>query len=531
MFDGNFHRDAALEILQCSFLSLATLIDKSLLRRISPERYELHELLRQFAKEKLPPVVVEQGWEPLGLVSRFVSYYLGRMGVKAADLKRNDVSARIQELREDYKNVHQAWRWMIQSGETNQITAYLDNFVDYHLTCSMPSEGIEAIRWATGYLGDHPARDQQRVEIMLDIAQARMLTVQWKRDAVLQLARRASEQATQIGETRFEMQALTLLGWALEGKGDYAQAMTCLQQALAYYRQQDDREMQARTLLRTGTIFWRLNQPQQARARYQEAHDLFKALNDPVGQASSLQGLGLVFAQQWQYTQALACYHQAYDLDRAAGQKAGMVALLGNMGSIYGRTSEYARAISLYQEALEIEEELGNLGRSGLWLSNMGEMYLQLDDLEKAGEHLERGIAALRADGDLQDLVRVLILQAELSLRLNDLEAVETTVAEAMQLATRLGAENFLFAGRVLRARLSAAHQDVAHALKQLSELLDADRSEEEQAELYFRMWELDRDEEKRQNAMVLYAALSERFPDMVYHQRLKAMENQPDAP
>jgi tetratricopeptide (TPR) repeat protein len=232
----------------------------------------------------------------------------------------------------------------------------------------LPSDGIESVRWAADYLegarkyGREPDPDYLRVESQLRIALARLLTVQWKHEEVLRLARQASDLAAQVGETQLEMQALTLLGWALEGQGDYPQAMVNLQRALAYYRQHGNLEMQARTLMRTGTIFWRQAETLQALANYQEAFDLFRVLNNPAGMAGSLTGLGNVYSQQWQFSQALDCYRQAYDLDRAADRKAGMVTHLGNMGVIYGSIGDYPQALSAYQEALQIEEELGNRG-------------------------------------------------------------------------------------------------------------------------------------------------------------------------
>ena len=53
VFRGGFTRQAALQVMGCSLRDLMSLTDKSLLQRDWGGRYQLHELLRQYAWEKL----------------------------------------------------------------------------------------------------------------------------------------------------------------------------------------------------------------------------------------------------------------------------------------------------------------------------------------------------------------------------------------------------------------------------------------------------------------------------------------------
>ncbi len=56
IFPQHFSREAAQGIAHCTLLTLSELTDKSLLRRTTEGRYELHPLLRQFAAERLAAV-------------------------------------------------------------------------------------------------------------------------------------------------------------------------------------------------------------------------------------------------------------------------------------------------------------------------------------------------------------------------------------------------------------------------------------------------------------------------------------------
>ena len=53
VFRGGFIRETAQKVASASLGNLMGLIDKSFLQRTSTGRFEIHELLRQFAAKKL----------------------------------------------------------------------------------------------------------------------------------------------------------------------------------------------------------------------------------------------------------------------------------------------------------------------------------------------------------------------------------------------------------------------------------------------------------------------------------------------
>jgi predicted ATPase len=59
LFKGGFQRKAAQAIAKTGLQTLASLMDKSLLRLMPSGRYQVHEVLRQFATEKF---LTEADW-------------------------------------------------------------------------------------------------------------------------------------------------------------------------------------------------------------------------------------------------------------------------------------------------------------------------------------------------------------------------------------------------------------------------------------------------------------------------------------
>jgi predicted ATPase len=51
IFQGGFRREAAEQVAEATLSVLSTLVTKSLIRRNGDGRYDLHELIRQFAAE------------------------------------------------------------------------------------------------------------------------------------------------------------------------------------------------------------------------------------------------------------------------------------------------------------------------------------------------------------------------------------------------------------------------------------------------------------------------------------------------
>ena len=75
VFRGSFSADAAAQIAAATVSDLSALVTRSLLRYLPGDRYQLHELLRQFAAEKLAvqPDEVDFGFSPTRQLLRRLS--------------------------------------------------------------------------------------------------------------------------------------------------------------------------------------------------------------------------------------------------------------------------------------------------------------------------------------------------------------------------------------------------------------------------------------------------------------------------
>jgi predicted ATPase len=109
---GGLTVEAAEAITGASLRTLTALVDRSLVWQVLPAgRLELHELLRQFARDKL-----EQAGASSAVHRRHSAYFLDllcRLGQDALGGDRQLTA--VQTLAADIDNIRLAWRWAIEN--------------------------------------------------------------------------------------------------------------------------------------------------------------------------------------------------------------------------------------------------------------------------------------------------------------------------------------------------------------------------------------------------------------------------------
>lgn len=111
IFVGGFTRDAAIHVVKATVTDLMTLSDRSLIRRKDTAGFTMHELLRQFAREKL-----EHSPEELAMIRRehcgyFLSY-IKKQGPMMHGLSHIEI---LNAFGESYNNIRLAWEYAMDN--------------------------------------------------------------------------------------------------------------------------------------------------------------------------------------------------------------------------------------------------------------------------------------------------------------------------------------------------------------------------------------------------------------------------------
>ena len=108
VFRGGFTQEAAQEVAQATPLLLAALIDKSLLRRNPAGRYDLHELVRQYAHEQL----VASDALP-ATHAGYTRYFLNLSEAASAGLGGSQPSVWMARMEGEIDNLRAVLHWLI----------------------------------------------------------------------------------------------------------------------------------------------------------------------------------------------------------------------------------------------------------------------------------------------------------------------------------------------------------------------------------------------------------------------------------
>lgn len=113
IFHGDFDRRAAQAVAETSPRILLALVRKSWLQRSNGERYQIHELLRQYAGEKLheDPVAHEKCRQRHG------AYFATWLGGLNQQMRGPGLQEAFAAIAADFDNIRAAWHWLVKQGE------------------------------------------------------------------------------------------------------------------------------------------------------------------------------------------------------------------------------------------------------------------------------------------------------------------------------------------------------------------------------------------------------------------------------
>ena len=166
VFHGGFDDQAAQQAAGASLVLLAGLVDKSLVRWQAGGRYQIHELLRQYAEEELAAAPDELR----AARDAHCRYYTDFLHTRRGDLSGGRQQEAAAEIEAEIDNIRAAWQWALESDNVEAILRagqWLGLFNQYR---SRYREGITLFEQAVRTFEDgSPTPNRQHVLILLHV--------------------------------------------------------------------------------------------------------------------------------------------------------------------------------------------------------------------------------------------------------------------------------------------------------------------------------------------------------------------------
>jgi tetratricopeptide (TPR) repeat protein len=209
------------------------------------------------------------------------------------------------------------------------------------------------------------------------------------------------DSARRLGDLLAEDVHLGNLGTAYRSLGEYRRSIECHEQALLIDRSIGDKRGEGQDLGSLGTAYLFLGEYRRAIEYHEQYLQIARELGDRRGEGIALGGLGNAYSALGEHHRAIEYHEQRLQIARELGNRLGEGNALGDLGAAYGRLGEYRRAINYYEQQLPIAREIGDRKGAGTGLGNLGNAYLSLGEYRRAIDCQEQCLRIAREIGGL----------------------------------------------------------------------------------------------------------------------------------
>jgi DNA-binding SARP family transcriptional activator len=429
VFRGGFDGEAARQVVGASPRELLALVDQSLLQLAAPGRYVIHELLRQYAEERLASGTKVQTplcSVPGAIVSNLQSqardqhsaYFCAALQRWAADLRGARQQAALAEMDVEIANARVAWDRVVKQGQATRMAQAIDGLCNFFKWYGCYEEGALVCQTAAERLsGARPPPGVSTDEFRRALAKA----LAWqgvfryllgRNDQADELLRQSltflgkpglAEQEPVLGTLDDVRPEKAFATWHL-GKVmlhvDRAQARPLYEQSLATYRTLDDRWGMANVLEDLGWAACYAGDYGLARQLGEQDLALRRALDDQRGVSRSLRYLSIIAHRQGRLEEAENLIRESCAIPLARQSQAERADRFSGSGWIWMMLGHFLEGHSWLEESVSIWNDLG-VANMGAYMSiPLGFAKIHLGQYEEGGALAQTGFDAARQAGD-----------------------------------------------------------------------------------------------------------------------------------
>ncbi|MDF1519162.1 MAG: BTAD domain-containing putative transcriptional regulator [Brevefilum sp.] len=459
IFRGGFTREAAERIVGISLRQLVKFVNRSILNRTPEDRFEIHELLRQYGFEKLQANLVSYQ----NLITRYAEYYSRKMGGWQEDLKTGKLRQAMIKISDDFENIRHAWEVALHFERLDLIETSLGGLILYFDYSFRDDEGLALFEMAAKNISDETRQGVRILSLLTGY-------LVW-----LNLSLGNYEQ----GEKKFR-ESLTLMHRVepIQTREEkYAQAFHLFLKGI-YNRFHGDLSVFKKLFLQSINLFEELGEnwwceliyrflgnaawtgkmaSDTIDVYYQKALKIARTLNDHYGMARTLEMLGVF------------CAYSKGDLEKAESyfRESSRIFLelddgysyirynicLEQIANINGRFQE---VLELRQKRLHFLEKSGDPASISVVYMELGETYHHIGDYASAEKN---GWKAVMGKGGLKDFeVRSRWFLGLTLIAKKDYQQANHLLSEAMKITCELTEEPELAGSLAALTRIEIAN-------------------------------------------------------------------------
>jgi predicted ATPase/DNA-binding XRE family transcriptional regulator len=439
VFRGGFTREAAEQVAEATLSVLSTLVTKSLIRRSGAGRYDLHELIRQFAAEQFAGRPKEQS----ATQARHGRYYLTHFSRADGRLQSSAQREVLAELTDEMDNFRAAWDWAIAHHDITRV-------------CQVSA--------TLRYVYELRAWFEEGETVFHDAAEAiRSYTEETNPDEALNVihAMRAHSAyfSFRLGKSAVAYEVLLPSATILQSSID--------QFAAAY------------SMWYLGIVCWELGRFTEANDSLRVSLEKARTHGERWHEAAAGEYIGIVMHERGEYEQARPYFMGALAIARKLGDPMLIAHVLAYMSRTMLALGRVTDAETILRESLALAQEIGYGSGVGHALDGLGRL-TQMTSPDEARILFAASYGAYQESGDTRNMARVLSHQGYNSLALGDDVDAQNSFTAVLRLAREGGFIPFALDALAGLANLQAKQSNMGHALELLLIVLNHPASPQE---------------------------------------------------
>ncbi len=507
IFHGGFRREAAVQVAGASLETLGALVDKSLLRFAPMGRYEMHELLRQFAESRLN----EKPGRKQASEARHCAYFADRLIRIQNDARGARQRGFLKEMAADIENIRAAWNLAVEHRNVEAIGQLRDSLDRFNTDMNWHLQGAEAFAQAVEALRSAELTRSDTIVLgQLLASQAYSLGCLGQAERAVRLAQDGYAMLEALGARRHLFKPCWVIPWYLDS---HHEGLIWFNKALALAEEFDDSFQRAQALMGLAMIESELGYLDQAEAAIAESLALFREIKILWGMAQALFVTAGIHLRQGQYDRARQSMQESLTLARAssaaavimlalqiagraadtlgldqeaedayresmmmaaqAGHEDFRVNLLVDIAAFNLNRGNSAEAHRLFRDALALAQSMKKPGDSVYALQGLGQVAASARNYQAADGYLQEGLRLSRREDWPLATASILTELGTVATRLNQMAQAKAYLTEALGLALNIHALPMLITALVAAVEWFALQGKPARAVELLMSCRD----------------------------------------------------------
>ncbi|EMD28635.1 AfsR/SARP family transcriptional regulator [Amycolatopsis azurea] len=362
--------------------ALARLAEVSMLQQRLPDRFELHDLLRQYARDKVAALPGAPA-----AVERLAAHY-----VHTAERARDHLTGIPHRMP------------IAVAGPDVPVV----DFTDHHSAVAWFDREIDTIAKLVVGADEHGLHAQAAVLFQLSWHYL-YLRGHWQR--IVDMGEAALRGATAAGDRFLLAKCFNGASAGYGRAADRDKQITYCRAALEIFRELGDLAEQGTALLNLGSALNWLRRFAEAVEPLREAVRLYESVGDDLPAAMALNNLADTFVGLGRYEEASGPARRALDTFRKGEEPTRIVAGLETIAAVQAGAGDHRTAAATYREAVDLVEEI-HVTRSAVPLRvGLGHALLALGDVDQARRVWREAYDRCLLDGDqtVADEIRELL--------------------------------------------------------------------------------------------------------------------------